>query len=84
MYFQIFHNATNVIQRIRNLRYDIRIHTDTARVQHVNVGLAQAHRNKLPSYKDVALFFHLATYLMICTIKVTDARKSTTAQSVAI
>ena len=46
--------------------------------------LAQAHPNKLPSYKDVALFFHLATYLMICTIKVTDARKSTTAQSVAI
>ena len=40
--------------------------------------------NKLPSYKDVALFLDLAIYLMICVIKVTDARKSTTAQSVAI
>ena len=43
-----------VIQRIRNLRYDVRIHihihTDTARVQHVNVGLAQAR----PNYEDRA------------------------------
>lgn len=40
--------------------------------------------NKLPSYKDMALFLDLAIYLMICVIKVTDARKSTTAQNVAI
>ena len=31
--------------------------------------------NKLSSYKDVALFLHHVIYLMICTIKVTDARK---------
>ena len=54
VHFQIFHDATIVIQRIRNLRYDVRIHmyihtyihTDTACVQHVNVGLAQARPNK--------------------------------------
>ena len=44
--FSNFHNANIVIQRIQNLRYDVRIHTyihtDTACVQHVNVGLAQA------------------------------------------
>ena len=57
--FSNFHNATIVIQRIQNLRYDVRIHihihtyihtyihTDTARVQHVNVGLAQARPNNL-------------------------------------
>ena len=42
--FSNFSQATIVIQRIRNLRYDVRIHTDTACVQHVNlnVELAQA------------------------------------------
>ena len=45
-YFQIFHNATIVIQQIRvYLRYDVHIHTDTACIQHVNVGLAQARPN---------------------------------------
>ena len=43
------HNATIVIQQIRMyLRYDVRIHsTDTACVQHVDVGLAQARPNHL-------------------------------------
>ena len=48
--FSNFSQATIVTQRIRNLRYDVRIHTyihtDTACVQHVNVGLAQARPNK--------------------------------------
>ena len=38
--------ATIVIQQIRMyLRYDVRTHTDTACVQHVNVGLAQVRPN---------------------------------------
>ena len=50
--FSNFHNATIVIQQLRMyLRYDVRIHTyihtDIARVQHVNVGLAQARPNHL-------------------------------------
>ena len=47
----LFYDVTIVIQQIRMyLRYDVRIHTyihtDTARVQHVNVRLAQACPNK--------------------------------------
>ena len=55
--FSNFHNATIVIQQTQNLRYDVRIHTyihtyihtDTARVQHVTVGLAQARPNNVLS-----------------------------------
>ena len=75
MYFQIFHNATIVIQRIRNLWYDVRIriyihtyiHTDTTRVQHVNVGLAQAH----PNYR---LFVCTVWFCSSCSGGCEDAR----------
>ena len=46
-----------VIQRIQNLRYDVRIHNyahtyNTACVQYVNVGLAQARPTRLAGQKD--------------------------------
>ena len=52
MYFQNFHTTTIVIQQIQiqmYLRYDVQVHTyiqtDTACIQEINVGLAQAHPN---------------------------------------